>query len=197
VEPAQNGPRTAKVDWPSPTLPIVAVAFKVPAYNDATKETAALDALASLAFSNTSDLYQQLVVKEQLADAIYANAPSRVDAGLFEIMARVKKVQDVDYVRQRILDTVKAFQEKPVDMAKLDMVRRRLRYQVALSMDNSDTIAQILSHYIALRRTPETMNALYDKYATLTPEDVRQVAAKYLTEKGRTIVTLTGPGGVK
>jgi zinc protease len=197
VEPAQNGPRTAKVDWPSPTLPIVSVAFKAPAYNDATKETAALDALASLAFSATSDLYQKLVVQEQKADAISANAPGNIDAGLFEITARVKKVEDLDYVRERMLETVKAFQEKPVDAARLDTVRKRLRYQVALSMDNSDTIAQILSNYIALKRTPETMNALYDRYAALTPEDVREVAAKYLVEKGRTIVTLTGPGGAK
>jgi zinc protease len=197
VEPAQNGPRTAHVDWPSPTLPIVAVAFKAPAYNDATRETAALDALANLAFSSTSDLYQRLVVKEQKVDTIFSNAPGSVDPAMFEIAARVKKVEDLDYVRERILETVKAFQEKPVDAARLDTLRRRLRYQVALSMDNSDTIAQILSYYVALRRSPETMNALYDQYAALTPEDVRQAAAKYLVEKGRTIVTLTGPGGAK
>ena len=197
VEPAQNGPRTAHVDWPSPTLPIVAVAFKAPAYNDATRETAALDALANLAFSSTSDLYQRLVVKEQKVDTIFSNAPGSVDPAMFEIAARVKKVEDLDYVRERILETVKAFQEKPVDAARLDTLRRRLRYQVALSMDNSDTIAQILSYYVALRRSPETMNALYDQYAVLTPEDVRQAAAKYLVEKGRTIVTLTGPGGAK
>ena len=155
LEPAQNGPRTAHVDWPSPTLPIVVVAFKAPAYNDATKETAALDALATLAFSNTSDLYQKLVVQEQKADSISGNAPGNVDAGLFEISARVKKVEDMDYVRERILETVKTFQEKPVDMARLDMVRKRLRYQVALSMDNSDTIAQILSYYVALKRSEE------------------------------------------
>jgi len=100
-------------------------------------------------------------------------------------------------VRDRILDTVKAFQEKPVEVAKLDIVRKRLRYQLALSMDNSDTIAQILSYYVALRRTPETLNSLYDQYAKLSPEDVQQAAAKWLVEKGRTTVTLTGPGGAK
>jgi zinc protease len=196
VEPAQNGPRTAHVDWPSPTLPIISVGFKGPAYNDVTKETAALDALSYLAFSNTSDLYQKLVVQEQKADAVSGNAPGSVDPSLFEITARVKKVEDLGYVRDRILETVKTFQDKPVDAARLDTVRKRLRYQVALSMDNSDTIAQILSYYVALKRTPETMNALYDQYAKLTPEDV-QAAAKILVEKNRTIVTLTGPGGAK
>jgi zinc protease len=197
VEPPQEGPRTAHVDWPSPTLPIVVVAFKAPAYNDATKDTAALDALANLAFASTSDLYQKLVVQEQKVDNLSANAPGNADAALFEVSARVKKAEDLDYVRGRILETIKAFQEKAVDTAKLDTVRRRLRYQLALSMDNSDTIAQILSYYVGLKRTPETMNALYDRFAALTPEDVRLAAAKYLVEKGRTMVTLTGPGGAK
>ena len=197
VEPAQEGPRTGHVDWPSPTLPMVSIAYKAPAYDDAGKETAALDALANLAFGSTSDLYQQLVVKEQRTDAVFASSPESRDPSLFEVLARAKKPGDLEYVRDRILATVQAFRDKPVDAAQLDKVRRRLRYQVALSMDNSDTIAQIVSSYISLKRTPETMNALYEQYAKLTPEDLQQAARKYLTENHRTIVTLTGPGGAK
>jgi zinc protease len=197
AEPPQAGPRSAKVDWPSPTLPLVAIAFKAPAYNDATRDSAALDALSYLAFSNTGDLYQKLVVEEQKADAILARVPGSVDPALFQIMARVKKVEDLDYVRDQILETVKQFQEKPVDAARLDTVRKRLRYELTLRMDNSDTIAEILSSYVALKRSPETINTLYDQYAKLTPEDVQKAAAKYLLEQGRTIVTLTGPGGAK
>ena len=107
----------------------------------------------------------------------------------------LKKAEDLDYVRDRILETVKGFQEQPVDAARLDAVRKRLRYQLALSMDNSETIARTLAFYVSVRRSPETINKLYDQYAGLTPEDVRQAAAKYLVEKSRTVVTLTGPGG--
>jgi zinc protease len=118
-----------------------------------------------------------------------------VDPSLLEITARVKKAEDLNYVRDCILEAVKGFQEQPVDAARLDAVRKRLRYEVALSMDNSETIARILAFYVALRRSPDTINKLSDQYAGLTPEDVRQAAAKYLVEKNRTIVTLTGPGG--
>jgi zinc protease len=197
VEPAQDGPRSAHVDWPSPTLPLVSIAFKGPAYNDATRETAALGALANLAFGNTSELYQRLVVREQKADTMFASAPESRDPALFEVLARVKKPGDLEYVRDRILETVQAFRDKPVEAGRLDTVRQRLRYQVALRMDNSDTIAQIVASFLALKRTPETMNALYDQYAKLTPEDVQQVARKYLTESNRTTVTLTGAGGAK
>jgi zinc protease len=195
AEPPQEAPRTGHVDWSTPTLPIITVAFKGPAYSDTTRDTAALGVLSTLAFSPSSDLYQKLVIQEQRVDSLGASSPGSVDPGLFEITARVKQGADLDYVRDRILAAIKAFQEKPVDGQRLDSVRRRLRYQLALGMDNSETIAQILSRYVALRRSPQTMNKLFDQYASLTPEDVRQAAAKYLVETARTIVTLTGPGG--
>jgi zinc protease len=197
AEPPQEEARTKQVDWPSPTLPIITIAYKGPAYTDTGMDTVALETLADLAFSQTSDLYQKLVVKEQKADSLFAGAPSERDPGLFTIGARVKKVEDMDYVRDQILATVKQFQETPADASKLERIGKRLRYQLALSMDNSDTIAAILSQYVALRRTPDTLNMLFEQYQKLTPEDVQQAAAKYLTEKTRTIVTLTGPGGSK
>ena len=151
AEPPQEGPRTAKVDWQGATLPIVTIAFKGPAYTDTAKDTAALDALAFLAFSPTSDLYQKLVIQEQKVDlARRRRAQPAWIPSLFTIIARVKKQADVDYVRDQILATVKSFQEKPVDAARLDAVRKHLRYSLALGMDSSDAIAAILASYVAL-----------------------------------------------
>jgi zinc protease len=197
VEPPQEEPRTKNVAWPSPTLPLLTIAYKGPAYTDAGKDTVALQALSDLAFSQTSDLYQKLVVQEQKVDGMGAGGPNDVDPSLFTITARIKKVEDVDYVRDQILATVKAFQEQGVDAARLERMRKRQRYQTALSMDNSDTIASILSYYVALRRTPETINALFDQLQKLTPTDIQEAAKKYLVENTRTIVTLTGTGGGK
>jgi zinc protease len=197
VEPPQEEPRSKHVDWPSPTLPLIMIAYKGPAYTDTAKDTVALQTLADLAFSPTSDLYQKLVVREQKVDSLFSGGPNERDPGLFTIGARVKKVEDMDYVRDQILATVKQFQETPVDAARLERVRKRLRYQLALSMDNSDTIAQILAQYVALQRTPDTLNKLFEQYQSLTPEEVQQSAAKYLIDKNQTIVTLTSPGGAK
>jgi zinc protease len=193
VEPPQTAPRRAHVDWPSPTLPLLTVAFKGPAYSDAAKDTAALDALAFLAFSPSSDLYQKLVIEEQKVDFLDGSAPMNVDPALFQISARVKKADGVDEVRDRILETVKGFRDRPVDAARLEVVKKHLRYALALRMNNSESVAQIAASMVALRRTPETLNRLYDMYAQLTPEDVQQAASRYLVDSGRTIVTLTGP----
>ncbi len=190
AEPPQEAPRSREVAWPGTTLPLIGIAFKSPAYTDSAKDTAALDALSYLAFSENSELYQKLIIREQKADALFASAPKQVDAGLFQVLARVKKPEDVEYVRDQILATIHGLQEQPVDEKRLDTVRQHIRYALALSMDNSETIAQIVAGYVSLRRTPDTMNKLFDQYAALTPKDVQEAAAKYLTENARTIVTL-------
>jgi zinc protease len=197
VEPPQDAPRTSHVAWNGRTLPLLAVAYKGPAYDDSTPDTAALDALSYLAFSENSELYQKLVIQEQKADALYASSPNQVDPSLFQVLARVKKAEDVEYVRGQILATVQHFQDKPVDGSRLDAVRKHLRYELALRMDNSETVAQVVAGYVALRRTPDTMNKLFEQYARLTPQDVQQAAAKYLTENARTIVTLDAVGAAK
>jgi zinc protease len=199
VEPAQQGPRESKIDWPSPTLPLVEIAFHGPAYSDSDKDWAALDALATLAFSRNSDLYEKLVVREQKVDRLVADMSQSVDPNLFEVEARVKKAEDVSYVREQILETIKKFQDDLVPSEKLSAVKSRERYGFAMQLDNSQSVAAAVARYIALRRTPATIDKLYALYSRLTPEDVRAAARKYLTENNRTIVTLTGPaaGGGK
>jgi zinc protease len=194
-EPQQDAPRTGRVEWPTATLPWIAIAYRAPAYSDKTKETAALDALAYLGFSENSDLYQKLVIQEQKVDMFGAENEDHVDPYLFTVLARVKNPKDVNYVRDQILETIKSFREQPVGKERLENVKKHLRYAFSQRLDNSETVAAIVARYVALRRTPETIDKIYEIYAQLTPADVRSAAGKYLVENGRTVVTLTGPAG--
>ena len=194
AEPPQTAPRTNHVDWPSPTLPWIDIAYRTPAYTDTAKDTAALSALAFLGFSPSSDLYQRLVVQEQKVDLLSAEHLNRVDPYLFEIAARVKKDHDVPYVQEQILAAVKHFATDLVPKEQLEAVKNHLRYSFSLRLDNNEAIAEAVARTIVLRRTPETINRLYALYAQLTPEDIRQVARKYLVESGRSIVTLAYKG---
>jgi zinc protease len=196
VEPKQQGPREAHVDWPSPTLPLLTIAYKAPAYTDTAKDTVALDAFSTLVFGPNSELYQKLVVKEQKLDSLSAEAPGSVDPDLFAIRARLKRAEDLPAIRAEILATVKRFQDELIPAEKLEAVKKRERYSFTMRLDNSESVAQTVAEYVALRRTPDTIDKLYAQTALLTPEDLREMARKYLIESGRTIVTLTGtPAG--
>jgi zinc protease len=194
VEPAQTEPRTAHVDWPSPTLPIVAVAFRGPAYSDERKDKLALDLLAQVAFGENSELYQKLVLKEQKVDVLGPDFSNQIDPELFVVLARVKDPKDVDYVRDQIQATFKRFTTELIPAAKLDATRSRTRYSFAMAMNSSAAIASTLAPFISLRRTPDTINKLAALMDTITPQDVRDLAAKYFRDESRTIVTLATKG---
>jgi zinc protease len=194
AEPPQEGPRQAQVDWPTQTLPWLAVAYRGAAYTDAEKDSAALDVLSFVGFSENSPLYQKLVIEEQKVDQFFAFNPDHVDPYLFAVVARLKDSKDMDYVRDQILSTIEMHQKEPVEKERLETVKKHLRYSFALGMDNNEAIARTLAHYVALRRTPGTINKIYDLYAEIAPEDVNAAANKYLNDNRRTIVTLTSGG---
>jgi zinc protease len=176
---------------------LINVAYHGPAYSDTDKNWAALDALSVLAFSTSSDLYEKLVIREQKVDPLDADFSPHMDPGLFVVSARVKHAADVAYVREQILSTVKQFQTDLVPAPRLAAVLAHERYSFALGLNNSQAVAQTAAEFIALRRSPDTINKLFALYATLTPDDIRTAARKYLTDNERTIVTLTGKGGAQ
>jgi zinc protease len=191
AEPEQTEERAASVAWPAQTLPWIAVAYKGPAYSEEKKDKPALDLAASLGFSQTSDLYQRLVIKEQKVDVLFVDFDDHPDPYLFTVGARIKDPKDVEYVKSEIIKTFDSMKATPVAKEKLDAVKSNLKYSFALSMDNSQAIAENIAPYIALRRTPETLNKLFDVYGSITPEDIRQMAKTYFVEKHRTVVTLS------
>ena len=189
-EPEQTTSLSSEVAWPTPTLPWVAVSFKGPAYSDDQKDKPALDLISSLGFSQTSELYQKLVIKEQKVDTIFADFEDHRDPYLLTVVARVKDPKDVEYTKAEIIKAFDSYKTTPVAADKLNAVKSNLKYGFALSLDNSEAIAANLAPYISLKRTPETLNKLYDLYAAVTPQDIQQMAQKYFVESKRTTVVL-------
>ena len=191
VEPPQTAERKAHVPWPTPTLPWMMIGYKVPAFAENMRDSAALDLIASLALGRNSPLYKKLLLEDQTNDVLQGGYENHADPYLFLVYARVKKETDLPAVQDTIISTLNGFKDNLVDAQRLEAVKSNLRYSFALGLDNSEAIAANLAGFIALTRTPETLNQVYDLYASLTPEDLRAVARKYFVASGRTIVTLT------
>lgn len=192
AEPPHEAPRRAHVDWPAGTLPWVALAYHGAAYSDTEIDSAALDLIGQLGFSQNSELYNRLVIEEQIVDALGVDTFEHVDPHLFTVTARLKNAADLGKVEEALLATITRFREELAPVEKLEAVKRHVRYKFALELNNSEAIADTLMHYVALKRTPETVNRVFERYAEITPEDLRRIARKYLVDRERTVVTLTG-----
>ena len=189
-EPPQEAPRGTHVDWTSPTLPLVTVAYRAPAYSDEGVEKAALDLLLPIAFGENSELYQKLVLREQKVEVLAAGCDDHVDAELFSVSARVKDRKDLEYVRDQIIATFDRFAKEPVPQAQLTMTRARARYGTALGWNSANSIAGFLAPYLGLRETPETIEKLFKLYDRISAEEIQAAAKKYFSPNNRTVVTL-------
>jgi zinc protease len=190
AEPAQTEPRSKALTWPVPTLPIIYIAYHVPAADPDNPDTAALGALAQALFGETSPLYRSLVLDEQKVVALMAEAESKRDPGLFSVLARVRKPEDVAEVRKRIETALAEAARTPVDPARLAAIKDHLRYAFAASLDNADAVAMAVGQAIATTGRPDAMNDLYAAYDRLRPDDLKRVADRYFAPTNQTVVTL-------
>jgi zinc protease len=190
VEPPQKQARSASVDWPSPTLPLLVVAYHAPAYSDQKKDAAALDFVVPIAFGENSELYQRLVLKEQKVDVLQASFEDHLDPELFGVIARIKDPKDVNYVRDEIIKTFDRFAKEQISAEKLEETRSHIRYGTALGWTDANAIAGFLAPYLSLAATPETVDRLFALYQQVTARDVLDACKRYFTPENRTVVTL-------
>ncbi|HWL38913.1 MAG TPA: insulinase family protein [Gemmatimonadaceae bacterium] len=191
AEPPATAPKYAHAAWPTPTNPLIAVAFRNPPFSETNKDNAALDLVAGIYFGPTSDIYRKLVVTEQKLDSFNAFNPSNFDPGLFTVSARLKDGKDAVYVRDEILRTANKARTELLPASKLDDAKSSERYGFVRSLDNTNSIATTLANYVAYNRSYGSLNNFYRLYAALTPEDLRAAAARFFTDANLVVTSLS------
>lgn len=198
AEPSQNGTRYVHLQNGG-VPPYLGLNYKGPAFSDQKIDMPALDVLATILFSQTSDLFNKLVIQEQKARFIGGGAFDSRDPNLFTIQASLIKKEDLQYVKDEIVKAIEKVKNEGVDETVLANTKSNLKYSFAMNMDNPDAIANSLSHYIQLTGDPESINRLHALYDQVTVNDIVKVAKKYFVPEGLTIATISpdAEGGVK
>jgi len=189
-EPPQTEPKSARLTWPLPTLPTLHLGYHIPAADPRNTDTPALSALEQAVFGETSPLYQELVLKEQKVVTMMAEAEPKRDPGLFTILVRVRKPEDLALARGRIRAALAEAAKNPIDRARLDAIKSHLRYEFASSLRSADAVANEVGTAVATTGRTGSINELYDAYDRLTPADLQRVASRYFQPANETVITL-------
>jgi len=191
VEPPLGGAKYEHMQWDSPTQPWLVMAFRGPAYQPTEKDMPALDLISSIYFSDSSDLYQQLVIQDQSVDQLFGYFPDQIDPGLLVIAARLTDAAHGKDVRDAINAALVAARTELVASDKVEQTKSRLRYGFTAQLDNSGGIGSVLASFVQFFRTPETINEVYESYDSLTADDIRHYANKYFVDDSRVTFTLS------
>jgi zinc protease len=191
-EPPQTKAKRAHFDWPTATLPRLAIGFHGPAFSDEKIDLAALDLLSQIAFSNRSPLYQKLVIEEQKCLSFYASFSDHRDPYLLTFDAVVKNAEDLAYVEGEIFKAIEQAKNEMQDEAILADVRSNLRYSFGNALGTTDGVAGLLASFLSLTGDPATLNKVFRLYDQVTPQIMQEMAQKYFLKTNSTVVTLSG-----
>ena len=190
VEPEQT--ETRYVHLQDGSIPAYfSMSYKGPAFSDTEIDMPALDVLASMVFSRTSDLYKKLVIEEQKIRFISGGAQDSRDPNLFTIHVSMVEKEDMAYVMGEIEKAIGKAKTEDADAKLLQRTKSNLKYGFAMGIDTPGSIARSLSHYIQLTGDPESINRLYALYDKVTVKDVKMVANKYFKADHLTIATIS------
>jgi zinc protease len=190
AEPPQTQEKVVNLPWKAKTLPVVAMGYHGPAFSDNSREMPAMDLLSQLLFSPTSDLFRKLVVEQQLVEFVQGSQGDSRDPGLFQIFTRVKDPKNIELVRSEIEKAIEDAKVTPIPEERLKAIKSYLKYQYVMGLDNPNSVANSVGHYIMLTGDPESINRVYRLYDQITPADIMGVAKKYMTNTNRTTVIL-------
>ncbi len=190
VEPKQTAMRRVDIPFDGQTLPLLVLSFKGPAFDPADRLAVAGELAGELGFGSTSPIYKKLVLDEQRVEMLGASFDASRDPGLWNVFTLVKDPADVRAVEAELWAVVDGLARTPIPQASLDAVRSSRRYGFLTALTTPDGVASSLARIVAHTGDVAAVDTQYATLAAVTPEDVRQAAARWLVREGATVATL-------
>ena len=188
-EPPQKGARRASVPWGSPTLPRVWMSWHTPSAA-AVRATAIQLVLSEYLFGDTSPLVQDLVRIRQIADAVEPTYGPQRDPSLFGVLLRMKADKDLAVGEQAVLAEIQRLAEGKMDAPRVAAVRSSVKYARLMEQDNANRVGREAAVNTALTGDVGYQDWLQATIGSVTPEELRSFARKYLVASNSTTVTL-------
>jgi zinc protease len=183
------------------TRPALAIGYHAPLHD--TPEYFAMALIDQiLASGNDSWLYQDLVQTRGLTGGVSSsmnalgnmfniNGPTLYMAWLFH---------DKDKTAEQILAAFDAqvarLQTETIDAATMDRARLKMRSSLYDQMEGFFNFgrADLLASFALFYDDPRRINGIEERFATVTPELIRQTAQEYLRPTNRTVLTVVPKG---
>jgi zinc protease len=187
-EPEQLGERRVTIKKFA-QLPLLMVGYHVPQTAD--PDYYALHALTNILFAGESSrMYQRLVDKDQLALEVDGGMQLALDPTLYQINVQPKEGVAPQTVEKALYEELDKVKTGGVTDRELQKAKNTLTASFYRQMKTISGKANTLGSYEIYFGDYRKLFSAANEYAKVTADDVKRVAAKYFTEKNRTVATL-------
>lgn len=192
TEQKQKKSRRRDFEWKdSHTAPHLLIGYKGPDYNLDTPDLAALQVLSNILFSKTGRLYKKLKTDTEMVEEIRGNIEGRKDPGLFVIDAILKEGQEFDSIVAIIEQELASIVNDPLPDDELARAVNPMKSDFLFRLSTPYRIGGSIGYNHLTGGDYRMMFTYYDMLGTITADDIKEAAKKYLIPEHSTIVTLS------
>ena len=168
-------------------IPLLAVNFRTP--GNKSKDAFALDMLSSyLTGGKSSVLYKKYVDQTKEALEIFAFKRQMVDYGIYTIGILPQGNVSFEHLEAEFVKDIENVQNNLISEKDYQKILNGIENQFVASKSGVQNIAHALADAYMLRGNTNIVNEELDIYRSVTREDIRDVARKYLNKNQRIII---------
>jgi len=145
------------------------------------EDDAALDILSDIfSGSKNARLTRKLIYELQIAQDINSMQFSGKYGGHFMIVATAKPGKSLDDIKKIIFDEVSLLISKSISQSELQRSKNVIKSNFIYSLQNIDTVADLLNLYNFYLGEPNSFNFDLSRYNNVDELKIQQIAKKYL-----------------
>lgn len=191
----EEAPITKQInaEWEDPNvqIPMVITAYRTPSMK--TRDARVLDMISMiLSDGKSSRLYKKLVDDEKKALQVASFNYSQEDYGTYFIFALPLGDTSLQELTNDFSKEVKKLQTDLISEREYEKLLNKLENNYVNSNSNIEGVAHSLAEYYLLYGDVNLINNEMDIYRSITREEIRDVAKKYLNDNQR-LVLIYGP----
>lgn len=187
----EEAPITKQInaDWEDPNvqIPMVITAYRTPSMK--TRDARVLDMISMiLSDGKSSRLYKKLVDDEKKALQVASFNYSQEDYGTYFIFALPLGDTSLQELANDFSKEVKKLQTELISEREYEKLLNKLENNYVNSNSNIEGVAHSLAEYYLLYGDVNLINNEMDIYRSITREEIRDVANKYLNDNQRLVL---------
>lgn len=187
TEPARTADARETLTSETAPLPAVAMTWLIPPAADA--DIVPLEvASALLSGGESSRLNQSLVYRSQVAQSADAQVDSRVDQGLFVLIAVMASGHQTAEAEKMLLDEVRKLASDPIPAAELDKVKTQMLTRELVQRQTAEGKAFALGNAVLQEGDAARANTDLAALQAVTTADVQRVLKRYVLDAHRVTI---------
>lgn len=177
----------AKYEDPNIQIPMVVASYRTPSMK--TRDARVLDFISTtLSDGKSSRLYKKIVDDKKMALQIGAFSYSQEDYGIYILYGLPQAPSTAENILTEIDAEIVKLQTELISDKELKKLQNKYDNQYVNSNSSIEGIAENLATFHLLYKDVNLINTEIEMYHTITPEEIREVAKKYLNPNQRLVL---------